>query len=273
MEQVDVAPRKRIDPLVGRASIIDTETTGLNLRTDRIISFGHVRMVDGKITEKIEWFFNPGDVQIHPDAMRVHGITPEFLADKPPIKGYLSQIIELMVEAIVCGHNVKFELDMINAELARHRFPTLDKFITGVFDTMHESKERWPGKPASLDALCDRVGVSTAHRDKHGALIDAVLCAEALLAMHREQRSFLDLFSDTATSVSAAPGDAPLEMPQVLVLAASADELAAHASYLAGMYGDTPIWHSYTQPSAETTIDHDDAADEVQEAEPALAPC
>lgn len=273
MEQAAVATRKRLDPLIGRASVIDTETTGLNPKTDRIISFGHVRLVDGKIAEKIEWFFNPGDVEIHPDAMRVHGITPEFLADKPPIKGYLSQIIELMVEAIVCGHNVKFDMDMINAELARHRFPPLDKFIQGVFDTMHESKERWPGKPASLDALCDRVGISTAHRNKHGALTDAVLCAEALLAMHREQRSFLDLFADTASSASTAPGEAPLEMPPVLVLAASADELAAHASYLAGMSGETPIWHSYTQSAAQAVADQDDATGEAQEAETALAPC
>lgn len=253
--------------------MIDTETTGLNPKTDRIISFGHVRLVDGKIAEKIEWFFNPGSVEIHPDAMRVHGITPEFLADKPPIKGYLSQIIELMVEAIVCGHNVKFDIDMINAELARHRFPPLEKFIQGTFDTMHESKERFPGKPASLDALCERVGVSTAHRNKHGALTDAMLCAEALLAMHREQRSFLDLFADAGAAPTTAPGEALPEMPPVLVLAASPDELAAHASYLAGMSGDTPIWHSYMQPAAPAAVDQDDTAGEAEEAEPALAPC
>jgi DNA polymerase-3 subunit epsilon len=252
--------------------VIDTETTGLNPKIDRIISFGHVRLMDGKVAEKIEWFFNPGDVEIHPDAMRVHGITPEFLADKPPIKGYLAQIIELMVEAIVCGHNVKFDIDMVNAELARHRFPPLDKFIHGVFDTMHESRERWPGKPASLDALCERVGVSTAHRETHGALTDAVLCAEALLAMHREQRSLLDLFADPATSSTVGPGDALVELPPVLVLTASADELAAHAEYLAGMAGDTPIWNSLSLPAVPALGHQEDAADEAQEADLALGP-
>lgn len=268
MEPVAVAPQKQLDPLVGVASVIDTETTGLDPRADRIISFGHVRMQDGKIIESIEWFFNPGDVDIHPEALKVHGITKEFLADKPPIKGYLARIVELMVEAVVCGHNVKFDIDMLNAELARHRFPPLEKFILGVFDTMHESRKRWPGKPAKLDALCERVGVSTAHRDKHGALMDAQLCAEALIAMHREQRSFNDLFVETAAA--AALDDAAAEMPPVMVLAASAEELAEHTFYLAGMSADTPIWHTY---SAAATVAQEDDPDETQAAESAMAPC
>jgi len=271
MEPVAVAAEKHLDPLVGTASVIDTETTGLDPRTDRIISFGHVRLQDGKIGESIEWFFNPGDVEIHPEALKVHGITKEFLADKPPIKGYLARIVELMVEAIVCGHNVKFDIDMLNAELARHRFPPLEKFIQGVFDTMHESRKRWPGKPAKLDAVCERVGVSTAHRAKHGALMDAQLCAEALLAMHREQRSFLDLLVDTAPAV--ALNEATADMPPVLVLAASAEELAAHTSYLAGMSGDAPIWHTYTAMPAAGAGGQDDGADELQAAESAMAPC
>lgn len=251
--------------------MIDTETTGTNVRTDRVISFGHVRLIDGKVAEKVEWFFNPGDVEIHPDALRVHGITAEFLADKPPIKGYLAQIIELMVESIVCGHNVKFDIDMINAELVRHRFPPLEKFIAGVFDTMKESRERWPGKPASLDALCARVGVPTGHREKHGALTDALLCAEAMQAMLSEQRTFLELFADTAPAASY--GEALVEMPAILVLEASADELAAHTSYLAGMSGDAPIWHNYTVASAAAAVDQADEDAEAEEADRALARC
>jgi len=266
MELVDVANGKHLDPLAGTASVIDTETTGLDPRTDRIISFGHVRLQDGKIGESIEWFFNPGDVEIHPDALRVHGITKEFLADKPPIKGYLARIVELMVEAVVCGHNVKFDVDMLNAELARHRFPPLEKFIQGVFDTMHESRKRWPGKPAKLDALCDRVGVSTSHRVKHGALMDAQLCAEALLAMHREQRSFHELFQESTSAV--ALDDTAPAMPPVLVIAASAEEVAAHTSYLAGMSGDAPIWHAYT-----AGMDADSGAGEHRAEERAMTPC
>jgi len=270
MESAAVATGKQLDPLVGVASVIDTETTGLDPRTDRIISFGHVRLQDGKIGESIEWFFNPGDAEIHPEALKVHGITREFLADKPPIKGYLARIVELMVEAIVCGHNVKFDIDMLNAELARHRFPPLETFIQGVFDTMHESRKRWPGKPAKLDAVCERVGISTAHRVKHGALVDAQLCAEALLAMHREQRSFLDMFVDSGPAV--ALNEATAEMSPVLVLEASAEELAAHTSYLAGMSGDTPIWLTYTAARTAAAEDQEDDADEIQAAERAMAP-
>lgn len=269
MEPANVAIEKRTDPLIGLTSVIDTETTGLDPKKDRVISFGHVRMVDGKITEKIEWFFNPGDVPIAPEAMKVHGITPEFLVDKPPIKGYLLKIVELMVESIVCGHNIKFDIDMINAELARHRYPPLEQFIAGKFDTMHDSRKRWPGKAASLDALCERVGVSTAHREKHGALTDAVLCAEALIAMHREQRSFLDVFAEGTSPV--ALNDIAGDMPEILVVQASAEELAAHASYLAGMNGDAPIWYSYSAPAPAAA---DDQGEDVErEDEPSMAPC
>lgn len=270
MEPAAVATQERVDPLIGRASVIDTETTGINVRTDRVISFGHVRLIDGKVTEKIEWFFNPGGVEIHPDALRVHGITAAFLADKPPIKGYLAQIVELMVEAIVCGHNVKFDIDMLNAELARHRFPPLEKFIAGVFDTMKESRERWPGKPASLDALCARVGVPTAHREKHGALIDALLCAEAMQVMFREQRSFLDLFADTAPA--NAFDEMAAEMPAILVLPASEEELSAHASYLAGMSGDVPIWYSYMAAAPTAADDQNDEVGGDGDRESAMAP-
>ncbi|MEX5747599.1 3'-5' exonuclease (plasmid) [Massilia varians] len=269
MEPTTSAIEKRSDPMAGIGSVIDTETTGLDPKKDRVISFGHVRLVDGKITEKIEWFFNPGDVPINPEAMKVHGITPEFLADKPPIKGYLLRIVELMVESIVCGHNLKFDVDMLNAELARHRYPPLEQFIAGKFDTMQDSRKRWPGKAASLDALCERVGVSTAHREKHGALTDAVLCAEALIAMHREQRSFLDVFAEDTSPV--ALNDIAGDMPEILIVPASAQELATHASYLAGMNGDAPIWYSYSAPApAAADCDDEESDDEVVSS---MAPC
>lgn len=159
---------------------------------------------------------------------------------------------------------------MLNAELARHRFPPLEKFIQGVFDTMQESRKRWPGKPAKLDAVCERVGVSTSHRVKHGALVDAQLCAEVLLAMHREQRSFPDMFVDTGPTVALAGKGT--EMSPVMVLAASAEELAAHMSYLAGMSGDAPIWHNYTAASA-AAVDQDNGPDELEATESAMAPC
>lgn len=244
MEQVIVKPKYNDDPMVGRACALDVETTGVDAKRDRVISFGWVEMQEGKITDNtIEWFFNPGSVDIHPDALAVHGITIEFLRDKPPIKAYLPKIIELVIDAVVCGHNVKFDIDMINAELSRHRYPMLDQYMRGRFDTMLASRERSPGKAAHLDGVCDRLGVSRAHRNKHGALTDALLCAQVAVVMHREQRSLLDMFSTREdTPAPAEGGEQPLSA--ILVVQATADELAEHDAYLADLMenGTTPVW-------------------------------
>lgn len=244
MEATFSISEHELDPLSGLACVLDTETTGLNPKVDRIISFGYVELVDGRMGKTVEWFFNPGDTPIHPDAQRVHGITAEFLADKPPIKTYLPKIIELVVEMVVCGHNVKFDLDMLDAELARHGFGQLAQYIAGVYDTMKEAKKRWPGKPASLDAVCARLGIPTAHRTKHGALVDSVLCAEALLAMRRGQRSLLDLQATPENPMTTSEVEAPAALAPVLVQLASTEERTAHEEYLAGLaaFGVTPIW-------------------------------
>lgn len=234
-----------LDPLVGIAVAIDTETTGLDQKADRVISFGAVTLVDGKVTTSVEWFFNPGDVEIHPDALKIHGITKEFLADKPPIKAFLPQIMQIVASALVCGHNVKFDIDMLDAELRRHRYPTLAQYIAGIYDTMKASRERWPGKKATLDALCERAGVRTGHRALHGALKDAMLVADVLIAMGREQRSLLgeDGSGEPDDSTNAGP---LLPMAPIIVVRASKDETAEHDAYLAGMAsaGVAPIWAS-----------------------------
>lgn len=265
MEPVTKKAQHPFDPFADRTSVIDTETTGTDKLVDRVISFGWVLVVDGKIVETLEWFFNPGDQEIHPDALKVHGITKEFLADKPPIKDYLPKILSMVARSILCGHNVKFDTDMLDAEMARHGLPSVETFTAGVHDTMLESRKRWPGKRASLDELCARVGVSTAHRTKHGALTDALLCAEALLAMNREQRSLLlaSEADDTSTDVA---GNLPALAP-VLVLPASAQELDLHESYLAGMRGAgaTVVWDRFA------VLVEDLVEDVAEEDTPAMA--
>lgn len=218
-----------------RHLFIDTETTGLNPDKDRIISLGMVEVIDGRITQSFEWFFNPENVVMAPEVIQIHGITPEFLADKPPIKTHLAHLLGMLHSAIWGGQNIKFDIDMLNAELRRHRFPALDQFLVGHIDTMKMSRERWPGQRASLDDICRRLSISTAHREKHGALLDATLTAQAYLAMTREQLSLLppqeDSFSQTGTKL--------MPIAQVLVVAASAEEEAEHAAYLATMEKET----------------------------------
>lgn len=260
-------PKNSMDPLLGRTNVIDTETTGTNPKTDRVISFGCVTLENGKIVKSVELFFNPGDTPIDPDAERVHGLSMQFLADKPPIKKHLADILGMLAEAVLCGHNLKFDADFLEAELRRHNFPTLEQFILGYYCTLQESKRRWPGKVASLDALCARAGVSTAHRNRHGALIDAQLCADALIAMHREQRELLD---NNVGSFLGAPATQDPEalgpMPAVIVLPAAPDEIAAHETVLLGMKaaGVEPIWRGYATPvSAADCTAHDQPDEEA----------
>lgn len=223
--------------------VIDCETTGLDPKTDRIISLGMVEVKNGRIGQSREWFFNPGNVPISQEALQVHGITEEFLRDKPAIKSALPEILGLLHEALVGAHHLNFDMGFLKAETKRNNFPSPEAFIAGTFDTMEMSKEKWPGKVASLDGLCSRLGIPTAHRVKHGALMDAMLCAEAFVQMSRQQWSLLDgVDVVSANDEIAAP---PIDASSMIVLRASEEEEATHAAYLTAMRSETgtpPIW-------------------------------
>jgi len=220
--------------------VLDVETTGLDPIQDRVISVGLVEIVGNQIATKQEHFFNPGSVAIDEAAFAVHGISSQFLADKPPIKAFLPVILGMLHQATVVGHHIEFDLKFLDEELRRHRFPLLTSYIAEVVDTLKLSKERFPGRSASLDALCDRLGIPHKHREKHGALIDAELAAEAYLAFQREQQQF-----DFKDVKREADGLNVSEMPDVRVLGASDQEIKAHQAYLEGMKAESnvnPIW-------------------------------
>lgn len=211
--------------------VLDVETTGLNPQLDRVISIGLVEIVGNQMAGRQEHFFNPGAVSVSDDAYAVHGISNQFLADKPPIKAFLPKILGLLHQAIVVGHHVEFDLKFIDEEMRRNRFPLLTSYIASVVDTLKLSKERFPGRAANLDSLCDRLGIPRKHREKHGALVDAELTAEAYLAFQREQHQF-----DFKASVGDCEGQVLLgEMPLAIVREASEDELIEHHAYLAAM--------------------------------------
>lgn len=242
-----------------KVNVFDVETTGLDPKTDRIISLGLVEISGGQITNRYEWFFNPGDVPINPEALAVHGITAEFLKDKPPIRAHLADILGLMHQALAGGHNSSFDLGFIEAELSRNRFPRLTDFIAGTFCTMEMSKRKFPGKRASLDELCKRLGISIQHRQLHGALLDAELCAQALLVMNREQISLLGEAEPSESQQSLLPIDAA----DMIVLRATDEELAEHDAYLNDMAkqnGTPPIWATLEeQAQAEEETDSPEA--------------
>ena len=244
-----------------RQIVLDTETTGLNARTgDRIIEIGCVELVNRRLTgNNLHFYINP-ERDSDPGALAVHGLTTEFLSDKPKFAEISDALRDYLRDAELIIHNAPFDLGFLEAEFALLRLPPFREHYAGVIDTLVQAKAMFPGKRNSLDALCDRFGISNAHRTLHGALLDSELLAEVYLAMTRGQESLvIDMLGETATTeaASAAAGKAMslagLALP---VLAADETELQAHEAVLndldKAMKG-TSIWRR--EPAPETTAD------------------
>ena len=211
-----------------RQVFLDTETTGLHAdQGDRIIEFACVEYDNRRDTgRRLQHYVNPGRSS-HPDAVRVHGITDEFLADKPPFATVAAELLDFVAGADVVIHNASFDLSFLDAELARLNLPRFAQAAARITDSLQMAREMFPGKGNSLDALCRRLEVDNSKRDLHGALIDADLLAQVYLNMTRGQDSLvIDSSESSRGPVSAGALDlAAHELP---VLLASAEELAAH---------------------------------------------
>ena len=224
-----------------RQIILDTETTGLNARLgDRIIEIGCIEMVNRRFTGN-NWhrYLNP-ERKIEEGAKAVHGITEEFLADKPKFAEIATELMDYIAGAELIIHNAAFDVEFLDAELTRIRMPGLATRNVSVLDTLKMARALHPGKRNSLDALCDRYQISNAHRTLHGALLDAELLAEVYLGMTRGQNSLaIDMEAPPALVDSDANAQAD-EMTselaaEVLFIAASELELAEHEQILAGI--------------------------------------
>ncbi len=169
-----------------RQIILDTETTGLNAKSgDRIIEVGCVEMVNRRLTgNNFHYYLNP-ERDSDPGALAVHGLTTEFLSDKPKFAEIVNELCEFVRDAEIIIHNAPFDIGFLDAELERSGRPKFADHVHSVTDTLVRAKELFPGKRNSLDALCERYGVSNAHRTLHGALLDSELLAEVYLAMTR----------------------------------------------------------------------------------------
>lgn len=231
-----------------RQIVLDTETTGLNPRTgDRIIEVGCVEIVNRKLTgNNFHRYINP-ERDSDEAALAVHGLTTEFLSDKPKFAEIVEELREYVAGAEVIIHNAPFDLGFLNHEFQRLGLPSFTSHCAGVIDTLVQAKELHPGKRNSLDALCDRYDISNAHRKLHGALLDSELLADVYLAMTRGQNS---LTMDVAVESSAGGelGDAG-PLGEIIVVAASAEELAAHEDVLAGLDKNVKgscLWRNYS---------------------------
>ena len=216
-----------------RQIVLDTETTGLNARLgDRIIELGCVELVNRRLTgNHFHRYVNP-ERDSEEGALKVHGITSEFLQDKPRFREIASELLDYVRGAELIIHNAPFDVEFLNQELALLDLPPIHGHCEGVVDTLKVAKELHPGKRNSLDALCERYQVDHAHRTLHGALLDAELLAEVYLAMTRGQESLGIGLEEPGPATHESGAEALFERPALLVLAASEGELAAHAEML-----------------------------------------
>ncbi len=217
-----------------RQIVLDTETTGLNPRAgDRIIEIGCVELVNRRLTgNNFHSYLNP-ERDSEEGALAVHGLTTEFLADKPKFSEIASGLRDYLAGAEIIIHNAPFDVGFLDAEFARLGIARFRDHVGEVIDTLVRAKEMHPGKRNSLDALCDRYGVSNAHRTLHGALLDSELLAEVYLAMTRGQNSLsMDLGSDAVVLDAVDQAAQLLELRDIRILRASAEELAAHEAML-----------------------------------------
>ena len=175
-----------------RQIFLDTETTGLSPESgDRIIEIGCVEMVNRRLTGRhLHHYINP-ERPNHEDAVRIHGLTDEFLADKPVFAALADEIIEYCRGAEVIIHNAAFDLGFLDAEFKRLGKGRFRDHVAGVIDSLLMAREMFPGKGNSLDALCRRLEVDNTHRTLHGALMDAELLAEVYINMTRGQDALL----------------------------------------------------------------------------------
>ena len=231
---------------MSRQIFLDTETTGLSAEGgDRVIEIGCVEMVARKLTGNNRHFYlNPGR-DSHPDALRVHGITTEFLRDKPKFAAVADDLLEYLQGAEVVIHNAPFDMGFLNKELQLLGHAPLKTVVDNVIDTLVMAKEMYPGKRNSLDALCDRLGVDNSGRTLHGALLDAELLADVYINLTRGQDALLIVDDAQEGAEGGASAQVDLSSFTLQVITANEQELAAHEDVMTQIdksSGGKTIW-------------------------------
>ena len=234
-----------------RQIFLDTETTGLSAATgDRVIEIGCVELINRKLTgNNLHFYLNPGR-DSHEDALRVHGITTEFLRDKPKFSAVVDELLAYVQDAEIVIHNAAFDVSFLNKELELVGKPAWAHHVAKVVDTLVMAKEMFPGKRNGLDALCDRLEVDNSGRTLHGALLDAELLADVYINMTRGQDALLmDSHEQEAKGAVVAKIDfCRFDLP---VLQASESDLAAHADVIGQIdksSGGKTVWRA-AEPS------------------------
>jgi DNA polymerase-3 subunit epsilon len=217
-----------------RQIILDTETTGLDPKLGhRIIEVAAVEMVDRRPTGRTLQIYLDPEREIDAGASEVHGMTWEDLKGKPKFADAAPEFIDFARGATWIIHNAPFDVGFLDREFGNAKLPVCADLYGGLIDTLALAREAFPGKRNNLDALCERFGVSNAHRTLHGALLDAQLLAEVYLAMTRGQESLtIDMGAGPSLAATASAIGAAAVRTALAVTLPSPDELQAHQSYL-----------------------------------------
>ena len=215
-----------------RQIVLDTETTGLSAENgDRIIEIGCVELVRRKLTGNNKHFYlNPGR-DSHEDALKVHGISNEFLKDKPKFAAVVDELLDYLQGAEIIIHNAPFDVSFLNKELELMGKAPIRHCVAKVTDSLMMAKEMFPGKRNSLNALCDRLEVDNSGRTLHGALLDAELLADVYINLTRGQNS---LMMDVGGPVQTGENEVLVDLRafELPVIIASEQEMDAHEKVL-----------------------------------------
>ena len=236
-----------------RQIILDTETTGLSAENgDRIIEIGCVELLHRKLSGNNKHFYLNPERDSHEDALKVHGISNEFLRDKPKFAQVAEELLAYLDGAEIIIHNAPFDVGFLNKELELIGRGPLKEIVSNVIDSLQMAKDLFPGKRNSLDALCDRLEVDNSGRTLHGALLDAELLADVYINMTRGQDALLIDVADDASNGSSLER---LDLSQfdLPVLNASDQERSAHDDVMKQIdkaSGGKTVWRALENPVA-----------------------
>lgn len=228
-----------------REIVLDTETTGLDARRgDRLIEVGCVELINHFPSgREFHRFINPETRDVHPDAFAIHGISTEFLKDKPRFSEVVDDFLDFLGDDTLVIHNATFDIGFINMELELLKRPPLP--MTRVVDTLQLARRKHPAGPNTLDALCKRYSIDNSKRDKHGAIVDSLLLAEVYIEMTGTRQATLVLAAEqvqsTNSSSNGVNGHVIRQRPSPLAPRLSDEDMAAHARFVDGL-GEKALW-------------------------------
>ncbi|MGG4775326.1 DNA polymerase III subunit epsilon [Paenalcaligenes sp. Me52] len=234
-----------------RQIVFDTETTGLDpAEGHRLVELAGVEVINRTLTGRhLHLYVNPGR-DSDPEALAVHGLTTEFLSDYPAFEQVAPQVLEFIKGAEVIIHNAPFDLKFMDAEFARCGLQNFTSYCEKVTDSLVFARELHPGKRNNLDALCERYGISNAHRTLHGALLDSELLADVWLAMTRGQESLMmNAYDDGAGDDNQAVRFGSVDFSVLPIVRATEQELQEHQQYLEALAkanGEPALWSRLT---------------------------